>query len=204
MRSKIRRVPAGRWIAIVTMAALVCLAATPARAAQEGSETFLGLPTLVWKIINFVAFFGLLTYFLARPLTQFFASRREAIARQASEAAQARQQAVELRAEMEKRVAALSGEIAALRERLHREGEREREALTRQGETETARLLTQVDQEANRRVEHARRELATEVATAAAELARELLQRELSAEDRERIFAASVGQLGSEPAGERR
>lgn len=185
---------AGRVLVITVLVAAVNLAAMPAWA-EEGGETFLGLPTLVWKVVNFVVFFGLLGYFLARPLQAFFRTRRQAIARQAEEAAQAQQQATELRNTMERRVAALSGEIAALKDRLRKEGERERDALERQGEAEAARLVGQVELEANRRVAEARRELAAEAANVASDLALEILRRELTEEDRQRIFAASLERL---------
>jgi len=176
------------------MAAAVTVAAVPAWAGEAG-ETFLGLPTLVWKIANFVVFFGMLAYFLARPLQAFFRTRKQAIAAQADEAARAREQAAELKATMERRLATLGDEIAALKDRLRRDGERERDALERQGETEAARLVAQVEQEADRRVAAARRELAVEAANVASDLALELLRRELTEEDRQRIFATTLERL---------
>ena len=176
------------------IAAAVIVAAVPAWA-EEAGEKFLGLPTLVWKIANFVVFFGLLAYFLARPLQAFFRTRKQAIAAQAEEAARAREQTVELQATMERRLAALGDEMAALKERLYREGERERDALERLGEAEAGRLVAQVEQEADRRVAQARRELAREAANVASDLALELLRRELTEEDRRRIFAAALERL---------
>jgi F-type H+-transporting ATPase subunit b len=184
----------GRWLVLTVLVAAVNLAALPAWA-EEASEAFLGLPTLVWKVLNFVVFFGLLGYFLARPLQAFFRNRRQGLARQAEEAEQARQQAIELRTTIERKVTELSGEIAALKHRLHEEGERERDALERQGEAEAARLVGQIELEANRRLAEARRKLAAEAANVAADLALELLRRELTEEDRQRIFAATLERL---------
>ena len=180
-----------RWLAPLPL----WLVALPASAAQESAGGFLGLPTLFWKSANLVVFFGLMVYLLARPLQKFFHARREQIGVQMREAAQHQQEAERLRSEMEEKVAALAGEIAELKDRLHREGEREREALERQGEAEAARLLAQLDQEASRRVDEARRELASEAASVAAELALELLERELTPADRERIFRTTLERL---------
>jgi len=102
---------------------------------------------------------------------------------------------------MEQRLTALSGEIASLRERMRRDGERERAALERQGDAEAARLVAQIDQEASRRVEEVRRELAADAAEVAAQLAIELLQRELTPEDRERIFRTTLERLGARSNG---
>ena len=49
------------------------LLAAPA-AAEEGGG-FLGLPSIFWKSANFVVFFGLMVYLLARPLSRYFRDR---------------------------------------------------------------------------------------------------------------------------------
>jgi F-type H+-transporting ATPase subunit b len=185
---------------LLIAAVTLCLA-VPAWAEEEGGGTFLGLPTVFWKVANFVAFFGLLFFLLARPLSKFFHTRRGQIETQLREAEEAKREAERFRLEMEARVAALTGEISALQERLKGDGERERQALERQGEAEAARLVAQIDQEATRRVQEARRQLAAEAASVAADLAVEILRRELTAEDRERIFRTTLERLGSGPAG---
>jgi len=179
------------------------LYAVPALAspAKEAPTTFLGLPVWLWKTANLLVFFGLLVYLLAKPLSGFFHARREEIARQLADAARAREDAVKMKAEMESRVASLQGEIASLRDRLRTDGERERAELGRQGETEAARLLAQLDQEAQRRVAEARTQLAGEAAAIAADLARELLERELTPADRERIFKRTLERLTAPSAG---
>jgi F-type H+-transporting ATPase subunit b len=174
--------------------------AVPALAAEGGGGGFLGLPTLFWKTANLVVFFGLMFYLLARPLSRFFHARREQIAAQMKEAALHLEEAERLRAEMEEKVAALAEEIAELKERLRQEGEREREALERQGKEEAARLVAQFDHEASRRIDEARRQLASEAASVAAELALELLERELTVEDRERIFRTTLDRLTARAA----
>jgi F-type H+-transporting ATPase subunit b len=170
-------------------------------AAAEGSQTFLGLPRVVWYSLNLIVFFGFLAFLLAKPLSRFFRTRSEEIASQLAEAQRQREEAERLRREVEGRVASLQEEIRSLRERLLREGENERDALRRQGEEEAARLLLQVDQEATRRVGEARRQLTQEAAAIAAELARELIEREMAPEDRDRIFAAAVERLRAQHRG---
>jgi len=189
----------GRHVLAAVRSAIVVgatsLVALPALAASEGPATFLGLPTALWKLANLLAFVGLLVYLLAKPLRGFFHARGESVSRSLGEAAQQREQAARLATEMEQRVAALQGEIGSLQERLRQEGERERKALEQQGEADATRLLAQLDDEAKRRVEEARVGLAHEAADVAAELAREILEKELTAADRERIFARTLERL---------
>ena len=183
----------------------VLLAAMPAMAAEEGGEaTFLGLPVVLWKTLNMLLFFGLLFYLLAKPLSRFFVARRDEIVHQLEEARRQREEAERMKAEMEARVASLESEILALQKRLHEEGQRELEALERQGDEEAARILRQVSQEADRRVEEARRSLAGEAARLASEMAYELLRRELTPEDRERIFRDTLDRLEAQTQGGRR
>jgi F-type H+-transporting ATPase subunit b len=185
---------------LVATLALWCTA-LPVWGAEEAGESFLGLPPLFWKVANLVVFFGLLAYLLVRPMSRFFRTRREQITSHLREAGRQQLEAEKLRTDMEQRVAALSGEIEALRARLQRDGERERAALERQGEEEASRLVAQIGKEAERRVEEARRELASEAAAVAADLALELLHRELTPEDRERIFRTTLERLTSRARG---
>lgn len=174
--------------------------ADPAWAAG-GSDTWLGLPRVLWYTLNLLLFFGLLGWLLAKPLSAFFRTRQEEIARQLAEATRQQEEAVRMKAEMERRLASLESEIAALRQRLYDDGVRERAALVQQGEQEAERLLAQLDREAERRREEAQASLAREAASVAAELAWELLQREVTAEDRERIFRSTLERLRSQVKG---
>lgn len=187
----------GRHVPRVSALLLFLALASPVWAGGDAGtpESVWGLPPLFWKVLNFALFFGGLGYLLSKPLRSFFASRREGIARQLAEATRQRAEAVELRREMETRIAGLQQEIASLRDRLRRDGERERDALAQQGEGEAAKLLAQVEQEVARRVEAARTQLAREASETAVRLARELLARELGPSDRERIFRATLERL---------
>jgi len=175
----------------------ILLAAAPAFASEGPGEAagFIGIPTLVWKILNFIVYFGLLVYLLRKPLANVFGSRREGIARALSEARQQQDEALRMKAEMNARVASLEREIVELKERMTREGERERAALVSQGAAEAERASSRLGVEADRRLAAARVSLAREAADVAAELAWDLLKREVTPEDRERIFAATLTRL---------
>ncbi len=176
-------------------------AAEPAWASSEGGATWLGIPRVVWYTLNLLLFFGLLGWLLAKPMAAFFRTRQEEIARALAEAARQQEETVRMKAEMEQRIASLESEIAALRQRLRDDGVRERAALVRQGEEEAQRLLTQMEGEAVRRREEAQASLAREAAGIAAELAWELLQREVTPEDRERIFRTTLERLRGQVKG---
>lgn len=166
-----------------------------AEAAQGASPTWLGLPILFWKILNLLVFLGFLTWLLARPLSRFFHGRGEEVSKELVEAERQKREAVALQREVAAKMGHLQEEIRVLRERLRQEGEAERDRLAAEGEKEAARLLQQVEEETRRRLAQAREQLAREAAIAAAKAAWELLEREVTPEDQERIFEATLAQL---------
>lgn len=172
--------------------------AAAAEASEGGAATWLGIPVVVWKTLNLLGFLALLVFLLARPLSRFFHARREEVARELAEAERLREQAAAMQAEMHAKVAALEGEMQALRARLQREGEAERQRLLAEGEREAAKLLRQVEEEAARRLVAAREQLAREAAQTAAAVAWEILRKEVTPEDRERIFQATLARLAQE------
>ncbi|MEW5877580.1 MAG: hypothetical protein AB1751_05895 [Acidobacteriota bacterium] len=176
----------------------VWLTAQAAEAAEGAAETFLGLPTVLWKTANLVVFLGVLAWLLARPLSRFFHTRREEIARDLREAERLRAEAAAMQQQMSAKLAALEGEMVALRDRLRREGEAERDRLIAEGEQEAAKFLRQVEDEATRRLLAARQQLAREAAEAAAAVAWEILGKELTPQDRDRIFEATLARLSRE------
>lgn len=176
----------------------VWLSAQAVEAAEGAAATFLGIPTVFWKIANLVVFLVVVAWLLARPLSRFFHTRREDIARELREAERLRWEAEAMQQEMTAKMAALEGEMVALRERLRREGEAERERLVAEGEQEAARFLRQVEDEAARRLVAARQQLAREAAEAAAAVAWEILGKEITPEDQDRIFEATLARLSRE------
>ncbi|MGQ9494924.1 MAG: F0F1 ATP synthase subunit B family protein [Thermoanaerobaculaceae bacterium] len=181
-----------KW-AISILLGLLWLA--QAEAAEGASPTWLGLPVPIWRALNLLAFLGFLIWLLARPLSRFFHCRREEISKELLEAERLRREAAAMQQEITTKTAQLQEEIRALQERLRQEGEAERDRLVAEGEREAARLLQQVDEQARRRLAQAREQLAREAALAAAKAAWELLQREITPADQERIFEATLAKL---------
>src|SRR5260370_1101569 len=64
---------------------------------HEGAK-FLGLPSWLWKLVNMLAFFGVLGYFIGTPVKRAIATRREEVQREAEEARQRRAKADDMAA----------------------------------------------------------------------------------------------------------
>ena len=116
-----------RTFALLLILALVLVPGTAlaqehaAEKKEEAESGHGGTKELIWKIVNFVAFFGILFYFLRNPAGEFFANRTAAIQREMVEAKAAREKAEKRLAEIEQKLARLSEEIAEFRAEAGRE-----------------------------------------------------------------------------------
>lgn len=169
-----------------------------AEGGQEHAATFLGLPMWLWQVANLLLFFGLLAYFVGRPLAQAFRKRQEEVEERLRKAEQQRSEAARLEADIRARLLQLDDELAQIRARGIAEGEMERSALLARAESEGERVRREASEEIDRRLQFARDELTKTAADLVASAARELLVREITDEDRRRLLEESVTRLESE------
>lgn len=159
---------------------------------------FFGLPDVAVQVLfaaNLTLFLWLLARFAGRPIVGALDARRAGIAEQLELAQQRVGEAQELRQEVQQRLGQVEDEVANLRERAEREGRAEVEEIHQQTANDEERFLKRIDDEIARREAEARENLAKETATLTAQLTKELLQKELSEEDRRRILESSLSAM---------
>jgi F-type H+-transporting ATPase subunit b len=159
---------------------------------------FFGLPDSFVQVgfaANLTLFLWLLARYVGRPMLAFLDTRREGIAEQLQQAERKLAEAEELRAEVSKRLDQVEQELAQLRDRAENDARAEVQEITEQTALEEERFLKRVDDEITRRETEARQKLARETATLTAQLTRELLQRELTEQDRQRILDSSLAAM---------
>jgi len=161
-------------------------------AASEGGATTLGVPDQVWLFLNLAAFLFLLYWFVGRPIGRFLDSRKESIARELQEAERKIDEAEKLRTQVVQRLDQVESEISELKERAERDGHAEAERIQEQSAEEEKRFLRRVDEEITRRQQETRTALAHETAALTTQLARELLDREITDADRQRVLERSL------------
>lgn len=152
----------------------------------------LGVPDYLWLSINLTLFLYLLQRYVGQPMAAFLESRREGIEH---ELARAKNQLVEaegLREEVTRRLGEVEEEVARIRERAVSEGQAEAERIREQAAKEEERFLQRVDEEISRREAETRARLAQDTAGLTAQIARDLLEKEMTDEDRRRIFERSL------------
>jgi len=161
----------------------------------EGHGEEGGTKTLIWKIVNFVAFFGLLFYFLRKPASELFVNRTKAIQQEMLEAKAAREAAEKRLAEIEQKLAHLGEEIAAFRAEAGREDLITAERMRQETEAEAAKILANAEAEIGVIARSARLDLKVYTAQLAVELAKERIQKEMTAETQARLLRHYVADL---------
>ena len=181
------------------MTALPALSSSPilAALAEEAEEAakFLGLPMWIWQLANLVLFVGLLLYFVAKPLGAAFRKRQEDIEERRRDAEKKRASVDNLAAEIRTRTAAIEKEMVEIRDRGRTDGVDAQRALAERADAESERIRREAGEEIERRLAAARAELRREAASLTAEKATEILAREITSADRERLLDDSVSSL---------
>jgi F-type H+-transporting ATPase subunit b len=164
---------------------------------QEAPQLFLGIPLAFWQAVNLVAFLGLLVWFLRKPAATFFKDRRREIEEGIRKTEESRQRAEQLAAEMESRLARLDQELAAIHEHAKKEAAAEQAELLRQAEADSAKIVERARGDLETRVRYARKELTTFAGDLAVEIARDVLAKNVTPQDEERLLREGLSALAA-------
>lgn len=152
-----------------------------------------------WKFINLILFLGLMFWLLRRPLSAAFKGRRESIRHELVRAKEERDSAVAKLAEVESRLERLDAEVVAIKERAVKEAADERERIARETENDVKKLMDQARREIESAGKAARQELRRYAAEETVVAARVLIQKEMRAEDDDRLIGIGMTELGGVP-----
>jgi F-type H+-transporting ATPase subunit b len=194
----------GRKLAIASACAL-CLLAAPARAAQPGPAAEpaehaeaahgSGLLDMLARVVNFGLLAGTLVYLLRSPIAGYLGRRSDDIRGDLVHAAESRDEAARQIAEIDRKMAALPGELEALRVQGAREIADEEERIRAAAAAERDRLLEQARRDIDRQVKVAERDLVAHAAALAVGVAGERISRTITDQDRQRLVDRYVEQL---------
>lgn len=179
------------------MTILLLAAAGLGAQVEHAASGPLGIPLWIWQLANLVGFFGLLLYFVARPVAEMFRKKQMEVIARANEARERRATAARLETEIHERMARLDRDVAEIRARGAAEGEAARAELLSRADQEAERVRRDALAEIERRLATAKDELRKTAADLTASAARELVAAQITAEDRRRLLEESVTRLGS-------
>jgi F-type H+-transporting ATPase subunit b len=151
--------------------------------------------TLIVQVINFLILLVVLYRFVYKPLLGTLESRSAAIKQQLAEAQAARESAQRQLAEFEAKLTASQAEAQAVRDRALREAAELRERLTAEARREASQLVESARAEIEQDVRRARADLRREVAGLAVNIAERLIQKNVQAEDQDRLVQDALARL---------
>ena len=148
-----------------------------------------------WPVANFIIFVGVLYYFLNAPLKEYLATRSATIRKDLVEAAELRAAATAQLSAIEQKLAALPGELSALRTRGAEEIKSEEQRIAAQAAADRERLLEQTRREIDLQVRLAKKEIRDHAADLSVTLATERIRNEASPADQDRLIDRYLSQV---------
>jgi F-type H+-transporting ATPase subunit b len=190
-----------RKATIVSAGAMLLVAlASVACASSGGGEPHADsgalLKDFLYRCLDFGITFGLLAYFVTKPIRNGLAGRREGVEKALREAEAAREAAEAKFAEYDQKLSRAEAEIAELQAELRREGEAERERILASAREMAAKVRQEAEKSAAGEVAKARAALREESARMAIAIAEELLKKNVTAADQDRLVSEYMQKVG--------
>lgn len=190
-------------LACLAIAGPVALAAQPehgvaAPAAGQAPEAEHGNPWLQMsaKLVNFALFAGTLVYFLRSPLATYLSDRGTQIRSDLVKAADMKQSALAQLAQIDAKMAALPGELDALRKTGAQEVAAEEARIRQAAEAERARLIEHATRDIDWQLKIAERDLQKHAGGLAVDLATKRVKATITDADQIRLVDRYVAQVG--------
>jgi F-type H+-transporting ATPase subunit b len=147
------------------------------------------------RFFNSAVLFGVLYYFLRKPIAAYLSTRDSEIRNDLVTAAQMKETAAAQLASLEQKMAALPEEIDALRVRGQEEIVAEEKRIEQAAAADRERLLEQTRREIDLQLRIAQRELVEHAANLAVALARDRITHTITPADQERLVDRYVQQV---------
>lgn len=187
---KIQRIAAA--LALVAINAAVVCASGDGGHADSGAVA----KDFAWRILDFALMAGLLGYLLVKPIRNGLTGRRDGIEKALSDAVAAREAAEAKFAEYDVKLSKASAEIDEMSAAIRREGELERDRILANAREMAQKITAEAEKTAESEILRARTELRQEASRLAITLAEELLKKQITSGDQQRLVDEYVSKVG--------
>jgi len=160
-------------------------------ASEEGGGWFAplwGIPSFAWQVFNFVLVIVLFYFLLRKAAPAFFRGRAADIKEALNKAVREKEEALARLKEVEDKMARLDDEVASIEAEAKESAELEKKRVAEEAEAERDRIRREAKDELERRVLSMRRELREYAASLIEKSTREILNREISIQDDDRLM----------------
>jgi F-type H+-transporting ATPase subunit b len=152
-------------------------------------------PGVLFGLINFAIFVGILVKFAGPKLAAYLRVRHETVKTQLEEAAALRAEARAKLDEYNRRIAGIDEEVARLMQEIRTDAEGERDAILAQARTQAESMKREAQARIESEIARARLVLEREVVTAAVNAAQKVLSERTTADDQSRLFDGFIANL---------
>lgn len=184
---------------IVGALALLALSATVAYASGgEGHHADSGvlLKDFLYRCFNFAVTFGVLAYFVTKPIRNGLAGRRDGVAKALEAAQKVKDEAEAKFAEYDRKLAEAAKEIETVYAEIRREGEIEKEKILANAREMAVKVRREAESSAEQEIARARVELRREASKMAIAIAEGLLKENCTADDHARLVGEYMNKVG--------
>jgi F-type H+-transporting ATPase subunit b len=165
--------------------------------AAEGSGDKWGPWLTIGRFFNLALVIGVVVWVARKPLASFFAGRTQSIQEQLAAARKAREEAEAKLAEIESQMSHLDEELRDLEAAAEKEAQDEYQRLLAETQRDADKIVERARQEIDGLTRTAQMELKAHVAQLSVRLAEEGIRREITDQDRDRLFMRFVTKLGA-------
>lgn len=141
----------------------------------------------IWRTVNFLVFAGILIYLVSKPAKQFFAKRSSDIGETFEDLETKKAEAEAALMAAQERLAQVGAEREKLLEQFRAEGEAEKEKIIQKAEMVAARIKEMAALSIEQETKKAAQELRKEVAEQATQMAEELIKKEITPTDHNKL-----------------
>lgn len=156
------------------------------------------LKDFLYRVFNFSITVGVLVYFVAKPLKNALAGRREGIEQSMKVAAETAEAAEAKYAEYDSKLSKAEAEIAGIQASIKEEAESEKVRIIAEAREMAEKIKKEAQKSADNEVAKARLTLQQEAVSMAVEIAEDILKKAVDKEDQARLveeYKLKVGEL---------
>lgn len=173
---------------LLVAAFLVCVAAVPAYASEAGGGHHYNWMDLVYRLINFALFVGVIYFVAGKKIADFFKTRRYTIENDLADLAQRKVDAEQRLKDVEASIANIDTERQAILEDYRAQGEALKASIIEKAEKTAAQITAQATMSAEQEARLAVEDLRSEMAEMVIEAAEAALKKKLNAAEQEKLI----------------
>lgn len=162
---------------------------------SEEEHSSSNLLQFIGKGINFILLFGILAYFLSKPLRSYLEKRSSEIRHSLSEAEKSRKEADKKLAEVKAQLDGLEERVAQIKKEADIEGRKEKEGILSEAKKEAEKMKRLTHKEIEMLLESGIQELKEYTVEIAAVLAHERIKKRLTQKDHSHLIDKSIERL---------